>query len=406
VLAPEQATGYTGRTGRLLVACRGNQAEENRVPKLQYQTDLTDEMITEAESLVGKPLRVEQWNHEATLDTIRHYAWGVGDNNPLYCDEGYAANSMYGGIIAPPTFLYSIFSAAMGLGLTGIQPIYGGTRWTFHEVIRRGDRIHCEARVGPIKVLSGRTARRFVMQTCLVAYIRQSDGALVGESEGRTFRIPRAKADGGLAYEPRPPRQWSVDELDAVMERAVKEPVRGSVPRYWEDIEVGEELPRLVKGPIDLQTMTAYYTGLVGAPSMKSVEMKWKYRYWGLNDPERLPNNYDPTFYSEITNPGLGHIDPQTASEVGMPGAYGNGAQKSAWMAHTVLNWMGDAGFMTELETRLQRPDVFGDLVECQATVVEKLAPDIVVLALSGVNQDAVTTATGRSVVRLPQRSA
>ncbi len=376
------------------------------MPKLQYQTDLTDQMIEEAESLVGQPLRIEQWNHEATFDTIRHYTWGVGDNNPLYCDEEYAAATKYGDIIAPPTFLYSIFSAAMGLGMTGIQPIYGGTEWEFYEVIRRGDRLRCDARVGPIKILSGRTARRFVMQTCLVDYVRVADGALVGRSEGRTFRIPRAQADGGLSYEPRPPRTWTIDELDAVMEHAVNEPVRGAQARPWEDVEVGEELPKLVKGPIDLQTMTAYYTGLVGAPSMKSVEMKWKYRHWGLHDPERLPNNYDPTFYSEITNPGLGHIDPQTASEVGMPGAYGNGSQKSAWMAHTVLNWMGDDGFMTELETRLVRPDVFGDLVWCHAAVSGKPEPGIVELKLTAINQDEVTTATGRATARLPQRAA
>jgi acyl dehydratase len=376
------------------------------VPKLQYQTDLTDQMIEEAESLGGQPLRIEQWNHEATFDTIRHYTWGVGDNNPLYCDEEYAAATKYGDIIAPPTFLYSIFSAAMGLGMTGIQPIYGGTEWEFYEVIRRGDRLRCDARVGPIKILSGRTARRFVMQTCLVDYVRVADGALVGRSEGRTFRIPRAQADGGLSYEPRPPRTWTIDELDAVMEHAVNEPVRGAQARPWEDVEVGEELPKLVKGPIDLQTMTAYYTGLVGAPSMKSVEMKWKYRHWGLHDPERLPNNYDPTFYSEITNPGLGHIDPQTASEVGMPGAYGNGSQKSAWMAHTVLNWMGDDGFMTELETRLVRPDVFGDLVWCHAAVSGKPEPGIVELKLTAINQDEVTTATGRATARLPQRAA
>ena len=164
-------------------------------------------------------------------------------------------------------------------------------------------------------------------------------------------------------------------------------------------------LSPLAKGPIDLQTMTGYYAGLIGAPSMKSVEMKWKYRWWALTDPERLPNNYDPTFYQEITNPGMGHIDPDTASEVGMPGAYGNGAQKSAWLAHTVLNWMGDAGFMVSLETRLQRPDVFGDLVWCQATVDGKPEPGIVALTLSSVNQAGDVTATGRSTVRLPIRS-
>ncbi|MFD9552377.1 MaoC family dehydratase N-terminal domain-containing protein [Nocardia salmonicida] len=375
------------------------------MPKLEYQNELTDEMISEAESLVGKPLRIEQWNHEATMDTIRHYAWGVGDNNPLYCDEGYAEASVHGGIIAPPTFLYSIFSAAMGLGLVGLQPVYGGTKWEFLETIRRGDRIKCEAKVGPIKVMTGRTAKRFVMQTCLVDYIR-SDGTLVGRSEGRTFRIPRSQADGGLSYERREPRQWSVAELDDIMCHAVAEPVRGIEARYWDDVGIGEHLPKLVKGPIDLQTMTGYYAGLIGAPSMKSVEMKWLYRWRGLHDPDKLPNNYDPTFYSEITNPGLGHIDPDTASEVGMPGAYGNGAQKSAWMAHTVLNWIGDEGFMTELETRLRRPDVFGDVVWCSAAVTGKPSPGIVELSLSAANQDGEVTATGRAAVRLPVRGA
>jgi acyl dehydratase len=373
------------------------------MPKLEYQTDLTDELIADAESLVGTELRIEQWNHEATRDAIRHYAWGVGDNNPLYVDPEYAATTGYGGLIAPPTFLYSIFSAAMGLGMPGIQPVYGGTKWEFYEIIRRNDEIRCEARVGPLKVLSGQTAKRFVMQTCLVDYIR-SDGALVGRSEGRTFRIPRSQAAGGLSYERREARRWTVAELNAIQEEAVGESVRGSVTRYWEDVQIGEEVPRVVKGPIDLQTMTGYYAGLIGAPSMKSVEMKWLYRWRAQNAPELLPNNYDPTFYGELTNPGLGHIDPDTASEVGMPGAYGNGAQKSAWMAHAVLNWMSDAGFMTELETRLRRPDVFGDLVRCGARVTAKPEPGLVNLELSAVNQDGETTATGRACVRLPQR--
>jgi acyl dehydratase len=89
-----------------------------------------------------------------------------------------------------------------------------------------------------------------------------------------------------------------------------------------------------------------------------------------------------------------------------MPGAYGNGSQKSAWMAHTVLNWMGDDGFMTELETRLVRPDVFGDLVWCHAAVSGKPEPGIVELKLTAINQDEVTTATGRATARLPQRAA
>jgi len=34
--------------------------------------------------------------HEPTRDAIRHYAHGIGDDNPLWCDPSYARQSRYG----------------------------------------------------------------------------------------------------------------------------------------------------------------------------------------------------------------------------------------------------------------------------------------------------------------------
>src|SRR6202041_3875634 len=50
---------------------------------------------------------LEPWCHEATRDNIRHYAHGIGDDNPLWCDPDYAAKTRYGGIIALPSFLFA-----------------------------------------------------------------------------------------------------------------------------------------------------------------------------------------------------------------------------------------------------------------------------------------------------------
>jgi acyl dehydratase len=72
---------------------------------LEFSTEITDEMVAKAQAMRGQVLRVEPWNREATLDTIRHYAWGLGDYNPLFWDEEYASTSPYGDVIAPPTFL-------------------------------------------------------------------------------------------------------------------------------------------------------------------------------------------------------------------------------------------------------------------------------------------------------------
>ena len=49
----------------------------------------------------------EPWCHEATRDNIRHYAHGIGDDNPLWCDPDYAVKSVLGGLVALPSFLFT-----------------------------------------------------------------------------------------------------------------------------------------------------------------------------------------------------------------------------------------------------------------------------------------------------------
>lgn len=373
--------------------------------ELTFKNALTDEAVAEAVALEGTPLRIEQWNQEATLDTIRHYAWGIGDNNPLYCDEDYAARGRFGSIVAPPSFLHSVYSGDIGLGLKGIQPVHAGYKWEYFHPLRRGDRIRVDARVGPTKVLSGRHCPKFIMQTTQSEFYRH-DGELVARSECGTFRIPRAQADGGLSYEPREPRGYTAEELDEIRLEAVAEHRQGPEHRYWEDVSVGDQLPRLVKGPIDLMTMLAYYAGRAGSPGMKGVEMKWLYSTWARTAPERLPNNYDTSFFEELVQPSLGHVRDDVARQVGMRGAYANGGQRASWLSHLVTNWMGDHGDLCKLEIRLKRPDVFGDTVHCVGEVTAKSAPNLVSLAIRLENRhDGEVTAEASAEVRLPTRS-
>ena len=81
----------------------------------------------------------EPWCHEATRDNIRHYAHGIGDDNPLWCDPDYAAQTPHGALIALPSFLFAtnrIISGYVG-GLPGIHAMWAGDDWTWHNHPRR-----------------------------------------------------------------------------------------------------------------------------------------------------------------------------------------------------------------------------------------------------------------------------
>ena len=144
---------------------------------------LTDEMIASAREMVGMPIRVEQYNYEASRDSIRHYTWGLGDDNPLYSDPAYAANTVWGGIIAPPTFLYAIFDTTVGPGLPDIQWVYSGTDWVFEEPIRRNDEIRAAARYTGVEEVAGKRVARMLVQTGEVVYTNQK-GQRVGTARG------------------------------------------------------------------------------------------------------------------------------------------------------------------------------------------------------------------------------
>jgi acyl dehydratase len=371
-------------------------------PQVTFElaADIAEAPLAEIEAMEGNPIRVEQWNHEASWDAVRHYAWGLGDDNPLFCDPDYAEATPHGTLLAPPTYPITAFDGAVGAGLPGVQPIYAGARWVFHRRIRRGDRIVAAARFGPVRRVSGATARDMVIQSALCRYTDQA-GELLAEADAKTFRVPRRRASTGLAYEPRAERRYPDGELDAIRAEAISEFRRGA--GELTDVRVGQVVPEVVKGPIGRIDMTAYYAGCPGSPGYKSCELAWKYRDWAVRSPERLPSNYDPSYFGERVLPSIGHQDAAAAHELGMPGAYNNGPQRVGWFAHAVTNWMGDGAFLAALDVRLARPEIFGDVVRIggRVTAVEPGTVPVVRIEMQAHNQVGERTARAVAEVHL-----
>ena len=71
---------------------------------------LTEEGIARLKQRIGiqfnKP--TPPHNFEVTWDGTRHFAYGYGDENPLWCDREYGKGTRWGDLIAPPNFLYTM----------------------------------------------------------------------------------------------------------------------------------------------------------------------------------------------------------------------------------------------------------------------------------------------------------
>jgi acyl dehydratase len=370
--------------------------------------DITDEMLEHARSLIGVWLRRDvHWpsyaEDIAPIDIRRWAMYSVGDDNPLWSDEEYGKRSHWGSVIAPPTFLYTVDSTIVAPGLRGIQWIYGGTRWKNFLPVRAGDRITARARLTDMAERTGARARRLVVQTGEILYHNQR-GELVSRAEADVLRIPRKTSGKGLVgFEQRRADgrwKWTAEQIEEIRKAYLTEERRGAEPRYWDDVVVGQALPTVVKGPLTLVDIMAFYVGRRNTyPPLKLA----------FQERERHPANVYVSPSTGIpVHPAAGHFDDEIAHEIGMPGAYDQGWMRANWIGHLITNWCGDAGWVAELDVRLHQPNLVGDTTWCAGQVKAKTQIDgdgYVEIDCWGETQRGERNVTGRALVRLPSRT-
>jgi len=214
----------------------------NADPTRSFPT-ITDQALDALRTRIGVPIEnsLEPWCHEATRDNIRHYAHGIGDDNPLWCDPAYAARTRFGGIVALPSFLFAtsrIVSGYVG-GLPGVHAMWAGADWTWHKPVYRNQEITTEASLKDLIEHDTKFAGRAVQQIYHVRFFDE-DGDLVAEADSWCFRTDRDHArEQGTKYtevKARPPRVYTQDELQRLYRIYEQETIRGSTARYWEDV--------------------------------------------------------------------------------------------------------------------------------------------------------------------------
>ena len=357
---------------------------------------LTSKIIAELRSTIGQESSLPQFNTEATTDAIRHYALGRGDDNPLYCDKKYAVRSRFGDLIAPSTFVLSC-GFPRSRGLPGIHALFTGIDLHCHTPIKVGTKIKATTALHELKERQGSFAGRQYQQTSMTKYTDNS-GELLSTLYSHAFRMERGAAGKSAKYANLERKVYSQEDL-AKIELAYNDEVKnrqGKSPRYWNDVEVGEPLIEMVKGPLSVTDNIAFLVGF-GTVFVRAHRMWHDFR-------GRHPGAGVQDEFGVWDVPEKVHWDENLAASIGMPGPYDYGPQRIAWFDHRISDWIGDEGWLNRLSVNLTAPNFVGDTTWIKGVVAEKADNGQVTLELECEDQRGRITATATGIVTLPCR--
>ena len=152
------------------------------------------------------------------------------------------------------------------------------------------------------------------------------------------------------------------------------------VSPHFDEVKVGDTLPRRVIGPHSIASFTTEYRaflfniwGTFHWVAPPGVDDPWVYQDpgWGKDfafdeeDAKIDPRKRDGLY----VGPSRGHIDADRASEVGMARAYGYGATMGAWCTDYLAYWAGHDGMVRHTKADFRGPAFEGDVTYFDAEV-------------------------------------
>jgi len=376
---------------------------------------ITDGGLAALRSRIGIPHEARRYGSRRGLftlinqDSAHVYATASGDANPLYADAAYARASHWGAVVAPPTILFNAGTVegrpltarereeGRGGGLPGVHGMFSGADWEWYRPLREGDELFRVGYVADAQEKSGVFAGRQVLTLTEHLFRNQRREVLAKMTEW-SMRTERDAARERGKYD-WTPHAWTDGELARIDEACARERPRGAETRWWEDVEVGDALDGIVRGPYRATDAVAWDIGW-GGVFARSGKVDYDYR-------QRHPRAYSKNRYGIPDVPERVHWESEFAREVGVPALYDYGPQRIAWASTLLTNWMGDEGFLKRLWVQVRRFNIEGDAQWYRGEVIAKEFADgeaRVVCDLWAENQRGEVTAPGQAIVLLPSR--
>ncbi|MEU1957300.1 FAS1-like dehydratase domain-containing protein [Nocardia rhamnosiphila] len=372
---------------------------------------IDEAMMESMRAKIGVDLRIAHSvnNEEATRIAVAKFAGGIGDINELWIDSERGRASDFGAPVAPPSFVIGCFSGIQ-FGWPGLGSFHSATSMELLAPIYWGDAISATCRydgfTGP---RPSNFAGRMVTDHFTNSYANQR-GEKVAEIRWQVVNYERATARTTAKEKAQSeplaiPHPWTPEELKKIDAQVLAEKPRGAVPRYFEDVTIGEPLSRLTKGPIGLTDEVAFIAGGgTPIPRLKahaaSLTDYAAHPAWSFRDP--VTGAQEP-IYSV-------HYNKAAANAMGVTYSYDVGFQRQCWQIQLMTHWAGDAGWVDHLEAQYRGFVYLSDVIELGGEVTAKeITSDgehLVHLTTFARNQRGDDVMPGKATVALPSRGS
>jgi acyl dehydratase len=347
------------------------------------------------------------------IDAFRHVAEAYGDDNPLWSDEDYAATTRWRGVLAPPPLVGGDSLVGVdevrevpaehrdlmkGDPLRGVHAFYSASAREWWAPLRPERRVsRRNALVGVLEKPSefaGRAVHEWMAQV-----FREVDGPALSAQYRLMIRTERTEARARKKNDTLELRPYSDEEIEAIETQYAGEGPRGARTRWWEEVEVGDTVGPMVKGPLTVTDMVCWHAGMgLGLYGVKPLRL-------GYENRTRIPRFYQR---DELNVPDVMqrvHWDPEFARRAGNPTTFDYGRMRETWLIHLCTDWMGDEAWLWKLECEFRKFNFVGDTQWLSGTVTHKYMADgrpAIDVGLHAHNQRGELTTPGTATILLP----
>jgi acyl dehydratase len=361
---------------------------------------INEASMAAARALIGSKLRPEQYLRDASVDSLTIFANGIGDLNPLYRDLEYARWTRFGGLIGHPCFPWTHHWPGRSYwGLPGVHGFGVMIDCEYFRNVRPDDRINIWNRVIDIQEKPSKFSGKMAMQYLESTYTNQRDEVLC-KTLGMTARHERKASRDTNKYKDVKTHSYTDEDIARIEEQVMTEPsrIRGAVTRHWEDVNVGDKIDEIARGPLSMSDTMAFVIGSGRGAAHGAL----------LKHAAKHPKHYVRNKHGQgVEYTGIGHHRENFAREVGVPGMYDYLPQRACWFATAITNWMGDDAVLKRLRMEARKFNIQGDTTFIGGTVVKKYVKDrcaLVDIEMKGVNQSGELTSPGFATVMLASK--